>query len=61
MSSPHDKFLEQIHEEVNAWSVVEFLDYAEKHKDAMELNEEWNKTTSLHSMVVQHLAEERSM
>jgi len=61
MSSLHDKFLEQIHEEVNSWSVVEFLDYAEKHKDAMKLNEEWNKTTSLHALVVQHLAEERSM
>jgi len=61
MSSPHDLFLEQIHEEVNAWSVVEFLDYAEKHKDAMKLNEEWNKATNLHALIVQHLAEERSM
>ena len=61
MSSPHDLFLEQLHEEVNAWSVTKFLDYAEKHKDVMQLNEEWNKATSLHAMIVQHLAEERSM
>jgi len=69
MSSPHDLFLENIHEEVNSWSVLEFLDYAEKHKDAMKLNEEWkihvnylyNKTTSLHALIVQHLAEERGI
>ena len=61
MSSPHDLFLENIHEEVNSWSVLEFLDYAEKHKNTIKLNDEWNKTTTLHSLIVQHLAEERGM
>jgi len=59
MSSPHDLFLEQLDQEVNGWTVQEFLDYAEEHKETLKLDEEWNKATSLHSLIVYHLAEER--
>ena len=59
MSSPHDEFLQMIDEEVNAWTVREFLDYAEEHKETLKLEEEWNKATSLHSLIVHHLAEEK--
>jgi len=59
MSSPHDLFLEQLDQEVNGWTVQEFLDYAEEHKETLKLEEEWNKATSLHSLIVNNLAEER--
>jgi len=59
MSSPHDEFLQMIDEEVNAWTVREFIDYAEEHKEALKLNDEFDKTTTLHYLIVHHLAEEK--